>query len=80
MRQRQDDGVSVSKVNRYEVRMVAKTVKYLLLQGYEPDQVGDERSRRLRSLVVAVLLIFSSQKTTFGSLCSDVVVFVVVAE
>ncbi|CAN0163486.1 unnamed protein product, partial [Ectocarpus sp. 4 AP-2014] len=39
MRQRQDDGVSVSKVNGYEVRMVAKTVKYLLLQGYEPDQI-----------------------------------------
>lgn len=39
MRQRQDDGVSASKVNGYEVRMVANTVKYLLLQGYEPDQV-----------------------------------------
>ena len=39
MRQRQDDGVSASKVNGHEVRMVAKTVKYLLLQGYEPDQV-----------------------------------------
>ena len=39
MRQRQDDGVSASKVNGYEVRMVAKTVKHLLLQGYEPDQV-----------------------------------------
>lgn len=39
MRQRQDDGVSASKINGYEVRMVAKTVKYLLLQGYQPDQV-----------------------------------------
>ncbi|CAN0512661.1 unnamed protein product, partial [Laminaria digitata] len=39
LRQRQDDGGTASKVNRYEVGMVAKTVRYLLLQGYEPDQV-----------------------------------------
>ncbi len=39
MRQRQDDGMTASKVNGYEVRMVAKTVRYLLLQGYKPDQV-----------------------------------------
>lgn len=48
MRQRQNDGVSASKVNGYEVQMVAKTVKYLLLQGYEPDQV---RRRRTGSVV-----------------------------
>lgn len=31
--------VSASKTNPFEVRMVVKTVRYLLLQGYEPDQV-----------------------------------------
>lgn len=40
MRQRQDDGLSASKVNRYEIAMVAKTVRYLELQGYSPDKVG----------------------------------------
>lgn len=35
----QDDGGTASKVNQYEVDMVVKTVRYLLLQGYEPDQV-----------------------------------------
>lgn len=56
MRQRQDDGMTASKVNGYEVRMVAKTVKYLLLQGYKPDQVRCriERGSVLR-LVVAAL-------------------------
>ena len=38
MRQRQDNGGTASKVNGYEIRMV-KTVWYLLLQGYQPDQV-----------------------------------------
>ncbi|CAM9548526.1 unnamed protein product, partial [Hapterophycus canaliculatus] len=39
MRQRQDDGTTASKINGYEVRMVAKTVTYLLLQGYKPEQI-----------------------------------------
>ena len=39
MSKRQDDGGTASKVNRYEVDMVVKTVRYLLLQGYDPDQV-----------------------------------------
>lgn len=38
MRQQQDAGVSASKVNRYEIEMVVKTVGHLLLQGYRPDQ------------------------------------------
>lgn len=39
MRQRQDEAGGASKVNRFEVAMAAKTAGYLLLQGYEPDQV-----------------------------------------
>ena len=39
MRQRQDNGGTASKVNGYEIRMVIKTVWYLLSQGHQPDQV-----------------------------------------
>lgn len=41
LRDRQDDdGGTASKANLYEAQMVAKTVEYLLLQGYQPDQVN----------------------------------------
>ena len=49
MRQKQDDGGTASKVNRYEVGMVAETVRYLLLRGYKSDQV-----RRLRMCLSVV--------------------------
>lgn len=52
VKQQQDDGVSASKVNTFEVRMVAKTVKYLLLQGYKPDQVCTAGNQGI--MVVAV--------------------------
>lgn len=52
MRQRQEEADSASKVNRYEVAMVAKTARYLLLQGYEPGEVRNEKDRRSRRTVL----------------------------
>ncbi|CAN0395932.1 unnamed protein product, partial [Scytosiphon promiscuus] len=37
--QRKNNESSAPRINQFEVRMVAKTIRYLLLQGYEPDQV-----------------------------------------
>lgn len=51
MRQRQDDGMSASKTNGYEIKMVVKTVGHLLLQGYRPDQARYSFKRRIQSVV-----------------------------
>lgn len=46
--QRQDEGSTGSKSNKFEVEMVVKTTRHLLLQGYKPDQARILRRSRQR--------------------------------
>ncbi|CAM9119239.1 unnamed protein product, partial [Hapterophycus canaliculatus] len=39
LRRKTNNELSAPKVNQFEVGMVVKTIKYLLLQGYESDQI-----------------------------------------
>lgn len=57
MRQRQEEAGSASKVNCYEVAMVAKTAEYLMLQGYEPDQVKKGEGRASRRTTVFCFIV-----------------------